>query len=160
MQLSPGMHIRLQENPSRRARCHYRDFALFVGRLPDGPLRSGRACFTPWRRIISSRRSCVGITWFGLAGDVAARVCRVSRYHGRYSHPAGVGGDFDHYAFLARTNSGLTPRSVPAIAGEGSRERGKRLACPFPFWTSAAGAWGALHVELALSARAVLGLRA
>src|SRR5712664_217492 len=104
-----GMGPSTGKPPSRDARCHYRNFAWFVGRLPDVTLRSTGAWFKGWRRIISSRRACVRTTWSGLAGDVAARVRRVSRHYGGYSHSAGFGGDLDRYALLARTNSGLTP---------------------------------------------------
>ncbi len=60
------------------------------------------------RRIISSRRFCVGFNWVGFAGDVATRIRRVSRYHWGHSRSARISTYLDYYALPAWANGSLT----------------------------------------------------
>ena len=58
--------------------CGYNKFGDVVRRLPD-VRQSVKMTLSEVRRIISSRRVCVGFNRLGFAGDVAAWICGVSR---------------------------------------------------------------------------------
>src|SRR6266404_798275 len=63
------------------------------------------------RRIISSRRFCVGVNRLSILSDVAAWIRGISRYQRGHSRSAGTRTHLDHCAFPAWTNGGVTRKT-------------------------------------------------